>query len=92
MCAVPYQRTATAIKGAFVHFCFVCCCPGSCWGNTEQVVTQWQCPVASGIALDMMHQAMSFALHRPSARPSKLAVTEDHFDAIINFVIDNNRS
>ncbi len=40
MCAVLYQRTAAAIKTACKvgpFFCrpFVCCCPGSRWGNTE---------------------------------------------------------
>jgi hypothetical protein len=45
-------------------FCchFVCCCPGSRWGNTEQVVAQWQHPVASGVALDMPHRAMPSVL------------------------------
>jgi len=33
----------------------------------EQVVTQWQHPVASGIALDMLHQAMPSVLHRRTA-------------------------
>ncbi len=43
-----------------VIFCrlFVCCCPGGCWGNTKQVVARWQRPVASGVALDMLHWAM----------------------------------
>jgi hypothetical protein len=52
MCAVLYQRTAMAIKmasllGSFFHRCFVCCCPGGRWGDTEQVVARWQRPVAS---------------------------------------------
>jgi hypothetical protein len=43
MHAVLYRCTATAIKmarkvGPFFCRCFVCCCPGSHWGNTEQVV------------------------------------------------------
>ncbi len=66
--AVLYRRTAVAIKmaskvGAFFHCCFVCCCPGGCWGNTEQVVAQWQCPEASSVALDMLHQVIQAALH-----------------------------
>jgi hypothetical protein len=57
MRAVTYRHIAMAIKtaskvGVFLHHCFICCCPGSRWGNTEQVVTQWQHPVASGIALE----------------------------------------
>jgi hypothetical protein len=40
MRAVLYQRTAAAIKmaslfGTFFCCLFVCCCPGSRWGNTE---------------------------------------------------------
>jgi hypothetical protein len=68
MHAVSYWRTTAAIEmankvGAFVCCCFVCCCPGGCWGNMEQVVARLQFPVASGIALDMMHRAMRFVLH-----------------------------
>ncbi len=54
MRAVLYQRTTTAIKMAskvYPIFChrFVCCCPGSRWGDTEWVVARWQQrPVASG--------------------------------------------
>jgi hypothetical protein len=67
MCAVLYRRTATAIKTASLlgpFFChrFVCCCPGGCWGNTEQVVARWQHPVASRVALDMPHWAMPSVL------------------------------
>ncbi len=72
MCTVMYQRIAMAIKmaskaGVCFHCCFVCCCPGGLWGNTEQVVAQREHPVASGIALDMLHQAMRFVLHRRTA-------------------------
>jgi hypothetical protein len=60
MCAVTYRRIAMAIKmasflGVFVDCCLLACCPGSHWGNTEQVVFRRQCPVASGVALDMPH-------------------------------------
>jgi hypothetical protein len=70
MCAVLYRRTAMAIKmaskvGPFFHPCIVCCCPGGCWGDREQVVAQWQHPVASGVALDMPHWVMpSVSLQR----------------------------
>jgi hypothetical protein len=72
MHAVLYRRTAAAIKKASLlgTFCcrrFVCCCPGSRWGNTEQVVTQWQHPVASGVALDMLHWEMPSVLLRRTA-------------------------
>ncbi len=60
MHAVLYRRTAAAIKMAsilsvFVDCCLFACCPGSRRGNTEQVVAQWQHPVASGVALNMLH-------------------------------------
>jgi hypothetical protein len=69
MCAVLYRRTTTAIKmaskvGAFVCCYFVCYCPGGHQGNTEQVVARWQRSVASSLALNMMHPAMHFVLHR----------------------------
>ncbi len=60
MCAVTYRRIAMAIEtasfvGVFVDCCLFACCPGSRWGNTERVFAQWQCPVASEVALDMPH-------------------------------------
>jgi hypothetical protein len=65
--AVLYRHPAAAIEmaskiGPFFCPCFVCCCLGGCWGNTEQVVAQWQRPVASGLALDMPYQAMPSVL------------------------------
>jgi hypothetical protein len=41
--AVMYRRIATTIKTAsfadvFVDCCLYACCPGSRWGNTEQLV------------------------------------------------------
>jgi hypothetical protein len=33
------------------------------WGDTERVVARWQRPVASSVAVDMLHQAMRCALH-----------------------------
>jgi hypothetical protein len=67
MRAITYQRIAMAIKTAsflvvFVDFCLFACCPGSRWGNTEQVVAQFWRPVASGVALDMSHPAMPSVL------------------------------
>jgi hypothetical protein len=67
MRAVLYRRTAVAIQMAskvyvFVDWCLFACCPGGRRGNTEQVVAQWRCPVASGVALDMPHQAMPSVL------------------------------
>ncbi len=78
MHAELYRRTAAAIKMASLFgtfFCrhFVCCCPGGRWGDTEQVVAQWRCPVASGVALDMLHQAMPSVLLRRTAMAIKMA-------------------
>ena len=78
MRAVLYQRTVTAIKmaslfGTFFCRCFVCCCPGSCRGNTEQVVAQWRCSVAFGVALDMPHWVMLSVLLMHTAVAIKTA-------------------
>ncbi len=63
MRAVTYWRIAMAIKTAifarvFVDCSLYACCPGGCWGNTEQVVARCWHPVASRVALDMPHWAM----------------------------------
>ncbi len=63
MCAVLYRRIAMAIKttckvGVFIHHCVVDCRPGVCGSNMEQVVTQWRRPVASNMALDILHWEM----------------------------------
>jgi hypothetical protein len=68
MHAVIYQRIIMAIKlatkaGVLLHRCFVCCCPGGCWGDTEQEAAQWQRPEASGVALNMLHWEKRAALH-----------------------------
>jgi hypothetical protein len=75
---VWYQRFAMAIKmaskvGQFFCRRFVCCCPGSRWGNTEQVVARWRRPVASGVALDMPHWAMLSVLLQRTAMAIKMA-------------------
>jgi hypothetical protein len=69
MCTVLYRHTAAAINmatflGVFVDCCLFACCPGGRWGDTERVVAQWWHPVASRVALDMLHWAMHFVLHR----------------------------
>jgi hypothetical protein len=69
MRAVLYRRTTAAINmatflGVFVDCCLFACCSGSRWGDTEQVVTRWQHPVASKVALDMPHWAMPSVLLR----------------------------
>ncbi len=78
MRAVAYRRIAMAIKtasfvGVFVDCCLFACCPGGCWGNMERVAAQCQCPVASGVALDMLHWVMCFVLHRCTTVVTKTA-------------------
>ncbi len=67
MRAVTFQRIAMAIKMAtfldgFVDCCLFACCPGSHWGDTEQVVARWRLPGASSVALDLLHRAMPRSL------------------------------
>ncbi len=77
MRAVTYRRIAMAIKMAifahvFVDCCLYACCPGGCWGNTEQVVTRCQHPVASVVALDRLHRAMPSVLLRRIRKAFKI--------------------
>jgi hypothetical protein len=79
MCAVTYRRIAMAMietasfLGVFVDCCLFACCPGGRWGNKEQVVARCQHPVASGVALDMLHRAMPSVLLRRTAVAIKTA-------------------
>ncbi len=78
MHAVTYRRIAMAIKmasfvGVFVDCCLFACCPGGRLGDTEQVVARCRHPVASGVALDMLHWAMCFVLHQLTAMAIKTA-------------------
>ena len=49
-------------SGYMIHRCFVCCRPGGRQGDTERVVARWRRPMASGVALDMLHRAMPHVL------------------------------
>ena len=49
-------------SGYIIHRCFVCCRPGGRQGDTERVVARWRRPVASGVALDMLHREMPHVL------------------------------
>ncbi len=78
MCAVTYRRIAMAIKtasfvGISVDCCLFDCCPGGRWGDMKQVVAWCRHPVASRVALDMLHWAMHFVLHRRTAIAIKTA-------------------
>ena len=63
MSAVSYRRIGMAIEtalkvGVFIHYCVVDCRPGVRGSNMEQVVARWRRPVASSMALDILHRAM----------------------------------
>jgi len=45
-------------SGYMLHRYIVCCRPGCRRGDTERLVTRWRRPVASGVALDMLHWEM----------------------------------
>jgi hypothetical protein len=62
-----------SFAGVFVDCCLYACCPGGRWGNMEQVVAQCRRPVASGVAVDMLHQAMPSVLLRRTAVAIKTA-------------------
>jgi len=51
-------------SGHILHRHFVCCRPGGCRGDMEQVVAQCWCLVAFMKALDLLHWAMHVVLHR----------------------------
>ncbi len=60
ICAVTCRHIAMAIKaacflGVYVDCCLFACCPGSRWGDTEQVVAWCRRPVASRVALYIPH-------------------------------------
>ncbi len=69
----PWPSKMASKVGPFFCRYFVCCCPGSRWGNTEQVVAQWHRPVASQVALDMLHWAMPSVLLLHTAVAIKMA-------------------
>jgi hypothetical protein len=48
-------------------------------GNTEQVVARWWRPVASGVALDMLHQAMPSVLLQRIRKTFKMGCNEGAF-------------
>jgi hypothetical protein len=97
MCAVTYQHISMAIKmavfaGVFVDCCLYACCPGGRWGNMEQIVARCRHPVASGVALDMLHLAMVSVLPGRTAMAIEMANNGGHSFVIIDFVINHNHS
>jgi len=60
-------------SGFILHRRTVCCRPGGCRGNTERVVAQWRCLVASIKALDLLHRAMRAVSHHRTAMAIEIA-------------------
>ena len=60
-------------SGYIILCCFVCSRPGGRQGDTERVVARWRRPVASGVALDMLHRAMRSVSHRRTAMTIEMA-------------------
>ena len=89
--AVMHQQTAMVIKmvskvGSFFHLCFVCCHPGGRLGDREQVITLWQCPEASCVAVDMLHRVMHTSLYPGPCMTIKMAHSGGALDPIIVFL------
>ena len=67
-------------SGYILHNRWFDCRPGGCLSNTEQVVAQWQSPVASGEALVMLHRVMRSESHRRTAMAIEIARDGGAFD------------
>ncbi len=72
--------------GVFVDCCLYACCPGGSWGNTEQVVARCWRPVASRVALDMLHWAMPSVLLRRIRKNFKMGRDVDAFQCHHQFL------
>ena len=79
-------------RGVILYHHFVDCRPGGRRGNTEWVITRWQHPVASGVAVVMLHWLMHYVLHRRTAILIEMADGKGALFPIVDFVIDNNHS
>jgi hypothetical protein len=77
--------------GVFVDCCLFACCPGSRWGNTEQVVAQWWLPGASSVALDLLHWAMPCSLLQRICMAIEMACNGGTFVRHRQFFINHNQ-
>jgi hypothetical protein len=68
------------------------CHHGGCQSDMEQLVTRWWQPVASGIAMDILHQAMHFISHRRTAMAIEMAGRQGDLFSIVDFIIDHNHN
>ena len=60
-------------SGYILHYFCVDCSPGGRRGDTERVVAQWRCSVASGEALVMLHWEMRSVLFQRTAMAIEIA-------------------
>ena len=79
-------------RGYILHCCFVDCRHGGRRGNTEQVVAQWQHPVASDVALGMLHWAMPRALLQHLRMTIKMACYGGTSLVATDILFDTTRS
>jgi hypothetical protein len=63
---------------------------GGHWGNTAQALAQWQHPVASSEAWDVLHWAMRLASYRHIRLVIKITRTFPAFFVIIDSILTNN--
>jgi hypothetical protein len=65
---------------------------GVCRGNTGQILAQWQLPVASSVAMDLLHRTMRTSLHRCITMTVKMASKGGALFYHRQFVVVHNRS
>jgi hypothetical protein len=65
---------------------------GSRWSNGVLALAQWQHPVASSKARDVLHRAMLSALYQSICMVIKIASNLPAFFVVVNFIVGHNRS
>jgi hypothetical protein len=63
---------------------------GGRWGDTAQALAQWQHPVASSEARDVLHRAMHPASYRRIPMVIKITSTFPAFFVVVDSVVANN--
>jgi hypothetical protein len=65
---------------------------GGRWGNAVQALAQWQHPVASSKAWDVLHRAMHPTLYRRICMAIKITSNSPELFVVANFIAGHNRS
>jgi hypothetical protein len=65
---------------------------GGRWGNLVQALAQWQHPVASSKAWDVLHWEIHLTLYRCIRMAIKLASNLPEFFVVVNFIVGHNCS